>query len=291
MGSDGTYRDHIVIHAFAEMLSIQILILSSTTEANILIRPDGQNVFEPSEPYIVLGHLPENNGEHYVALGQDLADIVTVITRSPQIQLQKESKVDVTPLARVQPAVTPRSPMPAVQASEDVNENLLDLPVEILTIIFTMVIDNNFTIYEMLLEMQELYEFVSLYVTRPSPSLLSLPNHIVNNIVQLSLSEDILTFCMVRKMHELNFLINDVFIPRETIYMNAQLESTLNPHKLPLIRPSVRAISRASGKNSGLMIEIKRWLVSNSAWYNAWLVLLAEWNGWYVVSDISWKKY
>ena len=140
----------------------------------------------------------------------------------------------------------------------------------------------------MLLEMQELYEFViSLYVTRPSPSSLSLPNL----IVQLSLSGDILTFCMVRKMHELNFLINNVFIPRETIYMNVQLESTLNPHKLPVIRLSVRAISRASGKNSGLMIEIKRWLVSNSAWYNAWLVLLAEWNGWYVVSDLSWKKY
>ena len=118
-----------------------------------------------------------------------------------------------------------------------------------------------------------------------------MPNHVVNNIVQLSLSGDILTFCMLRKMRELNFLINDVYIPREAIYMNAQIESTLNPNKLPVIRPSVRAISRASGKNSGLMIEIKRWLVSNSAWYNTWLVLLVERNGWYVVNDIFWKKH
>ena len=57
---------------------------------------------------------------------------------------------------------------------------------------------------------------------------------------------------MYRKVGELNFPI-----PREPIYMNSKLENALNLHKLPVIRPSVRAVSRASGKNSGLIIEIK----------------------------------
>ena len=129
----------------------------------------------------------KNNGEHYVALGQDLTNVVIVITWSPQMRLQTESKIYVTPLTRVQSTESPRSSFPAmvsspVQASEDMTENLFDLPVEILPVIFTMVVNNNLKhtktqIYQMFLDIQELLGFVLAYVTRPVPSLLSLPIH------------------------------------------------------------------------------------------------------------------
>ena len=78
--------------------------------------------------------------------------------------------------------------------------------------------------------------------------------------------------------------------PKETVYLNADVENTLNPLKLKAVSVSVRAIIRASGGGSGLMAEVKRVLGGNTKWINAWLELVAGRHGWYTIKNIFWKK-
>ena len=67
--------------------------------------------------------------------------------------------------------------------------------------------------------------------------------------------------------------------PKETVYLNADVENTLNPLKLMTVPVSIRAIIRAIGSGNGLM-----------KWINAWLELLADRHGWYDIMNIFWKK-
>ena len=73
--------------------------------------------------------------------------------------------------------------------------------------------------------------------------------------------------------------------PKETVYLNADVENTLNPLKLKAVSVSVRAIIRASGRGSGLMVEVKRVLGGNTKW----LELVAGRHGWYAIKNILWK--
>lgn len=296
MSRDGTYGDHIVVQALAELLNTQILILSTNTAANVLIRPDGSNTFEPNQPFLVLGHLPENHGEHYVALEQDLGSVLPIVFRSPQIQT--ESCVTVSPLQCAEPSV-PAAPalnsseqnVAAADSSADVrcNMELFGLPVEILTKIFTMIVGNSLEVYSMLVGMVELRAFMVSYVKRPIPTLLSLPNVILQMLLKSCVNQDLLTYCMVKSMPEFS---NHLAVPKpkETVYLNADVENTLNPLKLKAVSVSVRAIIRASGSGSGLMAEVKRVLGGNTKWINAWLELVAGRHGWYTIKNIFWKK-
>ena len=65
MARDGTYGDQITLYAAANLYNIDIKIVSS-------LGVGGQHVFIPSASVSAatgyLGHLAENQGEHYVSL-------------------------------------------------------------------------------------------------------------------------------------------------------------------------------------------------------------------------------
>lgn len=55
------------------------------------VLPSGGHTFDPGQEYAVIGHLPENAGEHYVSLSRNHSQLVEIIARSRQINLQQQS--------------------------------------------------------------------------------------------------------------------------------------------------------------------------------------------------------
>ncbi|XP_071482225.1 uncharacterized protein [Diadema antillarum] len=87
MSSNGSFGDHLTLQAIADIFNIQVLVISSLNGGTTLISPeiiDG-NIFTFQLPYIVLGHLSEGNGEHYLSLSNDQEQVLRIIRNSAQI--------------------------------------------------------------------------------------------------------------------------------------------------------------------------------------------------------------
>ena len=92
MGEAGVFGDQVTLQAISELYRIQILVVSSLQDGSTLIRPDGGNVLDLNEPIIVLGHLAEGEGEHYLSLTPNSQEVVQQIAaNSPQITLSEEN--------------------------------------------------------------------------------------------------------------------------------------------------------------------------------------------------------
>ncbi|XP_041480373.1 uncharacterized protein LOC121427867 [Lytechinus variegatus] len=87
MSSNGSYGDHLTLQAIADIFHIQILVISSLNGGTTLISPEINegNIFTLDVPYIVLGHLSEGNGEHYVSLTSNQEQVLRIIRNSAQI--------------------------------------------------------------------------------------------------------------------------------------------------------------------------------------------------------------
>ncbi|XP_041480354.1 uncharacterized protein LOC121427848 [Lytechinus variegatus] len=87
MSSDGSYGDHLTLQAIADIFHIQILVISSLNGGTTLISPEVNegNIFTLNMPYIVLGHLSEGNGEHYLSLTSNQEQVLRIIRNSAQI--------------------------------------------------------------------------------------------------------------------------------------------------------------------------------------------------------------
>ena len=76
MGQDGTYGDQVTLQAISNIYTIQICVLSTlAVGADVEIQPQvntRDNV--QSYPQVFLGHCAEGQGEHYVALSEELED-------------------------------------------------------------------------------------------------------------------------------------------------------------------------------------------------------------------------
>jgi len=67
MMNTGTYGDHITLQRAAQMFCVNILVFSSLgPHATALLSPSPD--FNPELPTLVLGHIAEGHGEHYVSL-------------------------------------------------------------------------------------------------------------------------------------------------------------------------------------------------------------------------------
>ncbi|XP_072166910.1 uncharacterized protein, partial [Diadema setosum] len=87
MSSNGSFGDHLTLQAIADIFNVQILVISSLNGGTTLISPeiiDG-NIFTFQLPYIVLGHLSEGYGEHYLSLSNDQEQVLRIIRNSAQI--------------------------------------------------------------------------------------------------------------------------------------------------------------------------------------------------------------
>lgn len=59
--------------------SLHIVVISPNHGGMYLLTPSGDNLFSPNEELVVLGHRPENRGEHYVVLNATVNDVTNLI--------------------------------------------------------------------------------------------------------------------------------------------------------------------------------------------------------------------
>ncbi|XP_060607604.1 glycosyltransferase-like protein gnt13 [Ruditapes philippinarum] len=87
IGQNAEYGDHITLQAITNIYNAQILVVSTLNSRTTLIIPNGLPDGEVNEnlPMIVLGHYPEGEGEHYVALSYDKKIVRNIIYESEQI--------------------------------------------------------------------------------------------------------------------------------------------------------------------------------------------------------------
>ena len=95
MSENGEYGDHITLQCIAEIFNVQILVVSSLgVNQNTLVTPSGEPRFSEHLPTLLIGHYPENNGEHFVSLEHDQELVRDVIQNSPQIVWIEEKTLE-----------------------------------------------------------------------------------------------------------------------------------------------------------------------------------------------------
>lgn len=85
MSQDGVYGDHIILQAVSQIYQRQILVLSSLNGGTTVISHFGVALYDTTSTPLLLGHLAEGQGEHYVSLEYDEANVLRTVQNSPQI--------------------------------------------------------------------------------------------------------------------------------------------------------------------------------------------------------------
>ena len=71
----GTYGDQLTLQAVSEIFNVQILIVSTLNKVTNIINPQGSQTISNEIPILLLGHIDEDHGIHYVSLTGDEAAI------------------------------------------------------------------------------------------------------------------------------------------------------------------------------------------------------------------------
>ena len=73
MGESGTYGDHITLQRAAQIFQIQFLVVSTLgVDASSVVSPTGE--YCEDLPTLVVGHIAEGHGDHYVSLDGQLVN-------------------------------------------------------------------------------------------------------------------------------------------------------------------------------------------------------------------------
>ena len=83
----GTYGDQLTLQAVSEIFNVQILIVSTLNKVTNIINPQGSQTISNEVPILLLGHIDEDHGIHYVSLTGDEGAIMHTVHNcySPQI--------------------------------------------------------------------------------------------------------------------------------------------------------------------------------------------------------------
>lgn len=260
MAEDGTYGDEITLHAISNMFDVQITIVSSLgQEGRVEILPENTIPFGR----IILGHFAEGHGDHYIALeelNQDpTGDDSYVISEDEFSELSNDNDNSISNLDQL-----------PLENLDDINHDNHELAENI-------EISNTNTNSNSNLEQLPIEILERIFLSALTSSDYSFPNHVcwtLNNMLAAIPSFQI--FERIGMRH----------LPR--IYMN-------NPSILPKARATgeihvnMQRIVRAFGSLSGTVLELKR-IVSHTKWNSAWIILIAEVYGWYLVKNIYWKS-
>ena len=66
----------------SELFNLQVIVVSTLNHGTTLFRPDGSSFVTDDHTCVVLGHMHECNGEHYVCLEADRDDLRDVVAAS-----------------------------------------------------------------------------------------------------------------------------------------------------------------------------------------------------------------
>lgn len=292
MALDGTYADHIALQAMAEVLNTQILIVSSINHGTTLIRADGRAEFDPNSEFIVLGHLAEGYGDHYVAMEQDLDRVIRVIVSSSQVALLDNSAMELYPLTSTDNFIDSMELNLAEETSESrvkiekrIPKKQVCEPAESLTFHFATAIKDQHT--GQIADEARYWPNDSEGTKQCKRSeLLSLPNELIVIIIGLAISgSDILTYQRLLQTSCRIAAATKVYpIPSSTFYVRPDIQ-----FKMPSNEVSIRKLISLSGRYSGLIQQIQIIMHNCKNWINAWLMVEAMAHGWYKIASIYWR--
>lgn len=86
MSRCGTYGNHITLQRAAEIFNVQFLIVSTLgIDASSIISQS--NTYSESLPLLVLGHIAEGHGEHYLSLEGSVSSFIENIVEAERERL------------------------------------------------------------------------------------------------------------------------------------------------------------------------------------------------------------
>ncbi|KAL9971248.1 hypothetical protein ACROYT_G023755 [Oculina patagonica] len=253
MSQDGEYGDHLTLQAAADIFNIEIVVVSS-------LGPDATVVISPTSSIpvatIQLGHFAEGDGEHYVCVeGEEEQED---LEESREFSRQYESS------------------NASVEQEQGQSVFKTDNNVQVRFVSDSMLVMNN---------LNDNNSNNSQEVTGIRQIL---PTEVIDMIIKMALISSGFSWpnhvCSIyNKFRNVNRLFRDCVKKWR--------------HRLPRIYfplgeigyVSVAKLIRQYGSHSGLLLEIKR-IISHPRWNSAWLKLLADGNGWFIIVNIIWRK-
>ena len=116
----------------------------------------------------------------------------------------------------------------------------------------------------------------------------NLPVLVLSTIIQCGLLMDM---TMLGTFNRVTSLFRELTLPfLPSIYIRASLVESLNIERDDDYRISISRLYKAAGRNSGLVIKIRELFSQNTKWFTTWIVIWHMSSGWYLISDIFWKK-
>ncbi|CAH3164525.1 unnamed protein product [Pocillopora meandrina] len=272
MARDGTYGDQITLYAAANLYNIDIQIVSS-------LGVGGQHVFSPSASVsaatVYLGHLAENQGEHYVSLEQ-VADHNDASEKEYDENDPGEGEI------------------PEDYANEmHIEQDVVDFEMGDSDAKTGLDIDNDIANDgDKLMEVQFVSDVdIDLFAARGDDEchIGKLPDEVLEKILEIALASSAILFAgnachTYQTLRKVNTRFRASvqrlkrFLPR--LHVSGGLKSCLI---------SARSLLKKYGPLSGLLIELKK-IISSPKWANAWLEVQVDELDWYVIIGIFWKR-
>ena len=307
MARDGTYGDQITLYAAANLYNIDIQIVSS-------LGVGGQHVFSPSASVsaatVYLGHLAENQGEHYVSLEQvadhndasekeydendpgegeipeDYANEMHIEQDVVDFEMgDSDAKTGLDSIVGIgDDTDIATDTAKGLTHGSRTNETECELQNEV---------DNGIANDgDKLMEVQFVSDVdIDLFAARGDDEchIGKLPNEVLEKILEIVLASSAILFAgnachTYQTLRKVNTRFRASvqrlkrFLPR--LHVSGGLKSCLI---------SARSLLKKYGPLSGLLIELKK-IISSPKWANAWLEVQVDELDWYVIIGIFWKR-
>lgn len=322
MAKRGTYGDHLTLSRIAECFRVRILVVDARGPVySTIIAPHG----DENAPMIVLGYLPEEQGEHYVVLQGDVHSFVHEIGNDPSNANstrsastsgnsdsgQSQSEENHHSISAGSSGVLLKSnniTMARHDSSDDlpdINSNKNYHPFDSIPHSCPVLAHANDT--------AAAPDSSDVFSTEPNAPLVHrltdrgdgdcnegqldvplLPWEIIYQVIDTTVRVD---RCALSQWNRVNSVCRSYvsrYYPR--IYLSPEIRNKLSLPEDNLAVHStihVRRLSGVAGRYSGLASELRSLFATNSLWWNGILTIVPEGShntGWYVIVDITLSK-
>ena len=96
MGELGTYGDHITLQRVAQIFQVQFLVVSTLgVDASSVVSPSGE--YCEDLPTLVVGHIAEGHGDHYVSLDGPISQYISGIQEEESHRITSRRRIESSP--------------------------------------------------------------------------------------------------------------------------------------------------------------------------------------------------
>ena len=314
MSRCGTYGDHITLQRAVEIFNVQFLIISTLgIDASSIISES--NTYSESLPLLVLGHIAEGHGEHYLSLEGPVSSFIDNIVEAERERYGCESnQEDTEPDGSLNECHDATFDENHHHFLDVPNDCILDEPYH--NPLHKPHDDALFEASDTLNECQDALFNVNHHHVLNKPDyctldqhhhdpldiphddshpyndgnseMPNLPTELLSHVIQLTLDADMSVFGIFNRVSKIFQDLTLQFLPqifiRESFAESLQLE---HDHDKVI---SIMRLYKLAGRGSGLSLRLKELFGKNSKWMRAWVVLRHVTNGHFTIKDIFWKK-